>query len=431
MQLVKRGLIAVLLTAFFILPFVSASWNQTNLSVGLVTYYPFNETTGTIASDYTGNGNNLEATYTPTWENGIIGNGFNCSGVIGEYIKNGSASGIPLGDDSRSMNVWFKPRYGSTESFFSYGETPASDYVFALTIDGSSNLGVTVYSEQGTIYPLAGNTSWFMATLTYVSGSQNIIAYYNGENTFNLTLAIGLATDIPSIYGCTPGWATYFASQDGVMDEAGIWNRSLTSQEVLDLYNSGNGLEYQGEPLPFVNTTVPYVTIVSPTNTTYAYQNILLNISSNGDSVWYNWNGANVSYTTPVNVSFGGGSHTLTAYANNSNGVNSSSVTFNVNIPIVCKIIGAGNYTVSGGNIIANSNSEYLGFPANVTASYSYSITSQAGQVGQDTITGIAGVTGFFPVIVVIGAMVVLILLVVLIINAVKGSGLVDGQGTA
>jgi len=32
---------------------------------------------------------------------------------------------------------------------------------------------------------------------------------------------------------------------DGLLDEVGIWDKALTSTEVSDLYNSGNGLPYE------------------------------------------------------------------------------------------------------------------------------------------------------------------------------------------
>lgn len=78
------------------------------------------------------------------------------------------------------------------------------------------------------------------------------------------------------------------------------------------------------------------LSIISPKNITYdftlaASKTVLVNISSNGDSVWYDWNGTNITYTAPVYVEFNEGSNTLYAYANNSDGsFNSTSVTFSV-----------------------------------------------------------------------------------------------------
>lgn len=58
--------------------------------------------------------------------------------------------------------------------------------------------------------------------------------------------------------------------------------------------------------------------IISPENTTYNNRTQLLNISSNGISVWYNWNGTNISYSNPLYISFAEGVNTLVAYSNNS-----------------------------------------------------------------------------------------------------------------
>jgi len=41
----------------------------------------------------------------------------------------------------------------------------------------------------------------------------------------------------------------------------------------------------------------------------------------NAEAVWYNWDGVNVTYTVPVDVDFSLGTHTLTAWVNDSFGV--------------------------------------------------------------------------------------------------------------
>jgi hypothetical protein len=59
-----------------------------------------------------------------------------------------------------------------------------------------------------------------------------------------------------------------------------------------------------------------------------------VNISVNDSAIsriWYNWNGTNVTYTTPVNVTFNEGSNTLIVYVNDTIGnLNSTSVSFTV-----------------------------------------------------------------------------------------------------
>ena len=71
--------------------------------------------------------------------------------------------------------------------------------------------------------------------------------------------------------------------------------------------------------------------IISPRNVTYDTGLILINISSNGQSVWFNLFGANESYTSPIYKNLTNGTFTLYAFANNSNGtLLERSVTFSV-----------------------------------------------------------------------------------------------------
>ena len=74
-----------------------------------------------------------------------------------------------------------------------------------------------------------------------------------------------------------------------------------------------------------------YVSIISPEATTYNSGEIVVNISSNGESVWFNDGAENITYIGAVSKTFSEGNYTLTAWANNSDGNEiSSSVTFTV-----------------------------------------------------------------------------------------------------
>lgn len=66
------------------------------------------------------------------------------------------------------------------------------------------------------------------------------------------------------------------------------------------------------------NATLPLVDLISPESKTYNNKTILVNIySQNATSVFYSWNGVNVSYTNPVYVTFNEGQNTIIAYAKN------------------------------------------------------------------------------------------------------------------
>ncbi|GAH87542.1 unnamed protein product, partial [marine sediment metagenome] len=76
----------------------------------------------------------------------------------------------------------------------------------------------------------------------------DLILYKNGEEAASTSLP-SLSTAGTNIYiGGHPSYFTRYV--DATIDEVGIWNRSLTAEEISDLYNEGNGLAY-----PFVVDT--------------------------------------------------------------------------------------------------------------------------------------------------------------------------------
>ncbi|MHA1791886.1 MAG: hypothetical protein ACTSVI_04525, partial [Promethearchaeota archaeon] len=68
----------------------------------------------------------------------------------------------------------------------------------------------------------------------------------------------------------------------------------------------------------------PTVIINNPVKTTYTSSTQLVNITaidaSGIDTIWYNWNGTNVTYTSPLNITFPEGMHALQAWANDTRG---------------------------------------------------------------------------------------------------------------
>src|SRR3989344_3576272 len=88
-----------------------------------------------------------------------------------------------------------------------------------------------------------------------------------------------------------------------------------------------------------LDQTAPGVSFVNPLSANYSTTNILVNISANGSSnIWFFNGTTNVTYISPEFFNFSEGSHTLIAYANDSVGnLNSTQVMFSVDtiFPIV------------------------------------------------------------------------------------------------
>jgi hypothetical protein len=122
-----------------------------------------------------------------------------------------------------------------------------------------------------------------------------------------------------------------------------VYNNTLTNFQILGMtYGSHNWkvncsdgrLTNVSETRYFtINDTIsPVIAIINPTNITYNNRTLLLNISATDihlDTIWYDWNGTNYTYTTPVYITFAEGSNTLYAWANDTSGnINSTNVTF-------------------------------------------------------------------------------------------------------
>ena len=199
-----------------------------------------------------------------------------------------------------------------------YANTTWSDW-YNIT---SCQINDTITQEQNKtqydIYACASNTTFY--NYTYISCN------YCSYNVTNIT----------------GNWQNQTACQ---ANNTLLQNRSITEYDSnysicygvtglpSDLWNSGNNNTYwEYQEISCDYDGPPTITIHSPLNDTYNELSVLVNISTSDsdiDITWYNWNGTNITYTSPINVTFSEGSNTLYAYANDTAGnENSTSVTF-------------------------------------------------------------------------------------------------------
>ncbi|KKM83000.1 hypothetical protein LCGC14_1313860 [marine sediment metagenome] len=91
-----------------------------------------------------------------------------------------------------------------------------------------------------------------------------------------------------------------------------------------------------------IDTTFPIAEITSLTNTSYPEATLLLEITATDniavETIWYNWNGLNITYTSPHYITFNQGQNTMYAWINDSAGnIATSTTTFTIDttFPIV------------------------------------------------------------------------------------------------
>lgn len=209
------------------------------LTTNLRAYYQFQ----TNSNDFTDNARNGVDTNTPTYTAGKVSNALTCVAASSQYISIPNAA-IAWGTPVISINFWFK--------------LAATDANMALApMTGTTGKGLLIYYAGGVLtfskpnvadcnYTWAGkDTNWHMLTCVGRSNGNDMETYLDGTsvatnqaslnfvNPYGVTLTIGEFK-----WGglLQAGW--YLGGQ---IDELGFWDKSLSTQEIADLYNSGNG----------------------------------------------------------------------------------------------------------------------------------------------------------------------------------------------
>ena len=239
----------LLITAIAIFGFATITLAQVPSYVptsGLQGYWPFNGN----ANDESGNGNNgtVNGASLTSDRNGVNNKAYNFNSSSIRCINPG-----PLGNTSRSVSFWAKTSSSATNGGYciSYGSDNVNGGEFGLRLNRNC-IGPSIDVSASAItydYANSNNNIWHHYVVSYdnVVGSDItiILIYIDGilgspvcDNTNASSNNINTATEEPITFGrwcnLTGFSPIYF---DGDLDDIGIWNRSLTPQEIIDLYN--------------------------------------------------------------------------------------------------------------------------------------------------------------------------------------------------
>ena len=219
---------------------------------GLQHYWNLDETSGTIAYDSINNKNIR----------------FNDINALNNFGKNntGAFSFNLIYGDSAPLSQNFSSPYNI--SFWFYVDPSSSLGVSRLinlgTPTQSKYYGIRIYLNNytfninfgnGTVESSGGRRSYLLSN-AFVKGmwhhvSLNVVSLYditlfiNGVNT-NISYNSGSASSVNygnKIFSLFRN-GTYTETDNVYIDEVGIWNRTLTLEEVQALYNYGNGSFY-------------------------------------------------------------------------------------------------------------------------------------------------------------------------------------------
>jgi len=209
------------------------------LTDGLVGYWAFDDS-GSLGADKSGNG------YAGTAQGDAS---YSASGFLGAGALDldGASDYMQLPDmgsefsNSASLSVWIKltnatPSDGSRTGFMDFDNGSNSHYTWT-----NGGFYCALFRSGGRYDNIASHASidraaWHLVTVVS-DPTEGYKIYQNDQQIFSTTQpGFGLAN---WRLGTQNG-----AWLDGMIDEAGLWNRALTATDVSDLYNSGAGLNF-------------------------------------------------------------------------------------------------------------------------------------------------------------------------------------------
>jgi hypothetical protein len=198
---------------------------------GLVGYWRFDENSGTTAANSAGDHNHCTIGGA-TWAPGIIGSALRFDGVD-DYVSAGDATSL-YGSTALTIEAWVNPDLiGGKYRVIAH---ISMTYYFQLYI-GDGNLEAFFYQTTNQDYLRMSSTiplnTWTHVAVTY-DGSQ-VTLYKNG-----LPEAFAVTGSLPS-----RGNSLFIGSDgrdpdrpfSGLIDEVRVYNRALTTAEVLADYN--------------------------------------------------------------------------------------------------------------------------------------------------------------------------------------------------
>lgn len=230
------------------------------LTDNLISYYKLEDVNDSKST------NHLTNTGSATFPAGKIDSGVQFGSVnTTKYLSIDSSLGLALnGTDNWSIGGWINATSFITDDgtfFASMVKSSAREYGFCvvkisgvfywdLMVRGSSTLNYGYSSDPATI----STATWYHVFYTFVGETAKI--YVNGSlwKTYTVTNTgnVGVMTDKFKISGHAYNSQYTNNLWSGMVDEFGVWNRTLTDAEIAILYNSGSG-----NPYPF---------LIAPTN---------------------------------------------------------------------------------------------------------------------------------------------------------------------
>jgi hypothetical protein len=231
-----------------------------SLDTNIKFYYNFDQASGDIIEMVKGK-SNLSWSQTESWGTGILS--------YSQYVDKDGAKTSNVTDNHQweldlnqdfSMNFWVNWDSGTSNQWLLYASKPA---VACGWIIGNQDDGTNIYfsNEEQAWYLMVdgvGTGAYHMITIVYDEATTNLTGYL--DSVRNNTVSQDLDIDNCAFYKMVGSNQVRGTPYDGNIDEFGLWNRTLTKEEIETLYNGGSAIAYgQNELFSSVTLNKPVI----------------------------------------------------------------------------------------------------------------------------------------------------------------------------
>jgi len=209
-------------------------------NLGLVGYWSFEDATGTVATDFSGNGNvgtltNMDAN--TDWITGKIGKALDFDGT-NDYVDIGTSVGDLSGDFT--ISLWIKG--GAQEQKLILGKSSCWNILadcgwwISTRADGTVwaewNISTVGYYQLSFGGGILGTNSWHLLQL--VRSGSTVYTYTDGALVGTNESS---STSITSTASLKAGKAADGRYLSGILDDVRIYSRALSATEISNLYS--------------------------------------------------------------------------------------------------------------------------------------------------------------------------------------------------
>lgn len=205
----------------------------------------FDEGSGNVAKDYTGNGNDGNLINNPKWVDGKFGKALEFNGT-NSYVDVSAPNGLPKGSAARTVSLWFKwseikwPSPGV--EIMGYGPNSNSTRLGMWIGSSPHCLGIET-CNFGVVFPWDGDTNWHHLVAAYPkgeTGADKFKIYFDGvlQKSEASGAIQNLNTgDSPLTIGVLPQAKVYYFN--GIVDDVAIFGEELSEGDIKGIMKGG------------------------------------------------------------------------------------------------------------------------------------------------------------------------------------------------